>query len=148
MKKFVYIIILLSGTCQAAGIYKWVDENGQTHYGAYPGGNNAQELKVKPGSPTTTRQPTSQQSRKEKQQKLLKAFETERKIKQKNTARKKAQEAKRKKNCILARNQLRGYQESKYLYDLDDKGDRRVLSHKQRQQATDKARAVVKKWCE
>jgi len=38
-----------------AGVYKWVDESGQVHYGDQPGNSNAQEVGIRKNETTTPR---------------------------------------------------------------------------------------------
>jgi hypothetical protein len=53
MKKIMAIILLLSSTMAVAEVYKWVDENGVTHYGSKkPPVVEAEVIKVNSGSGT------------------------------------------------------------------------------------------------
>ena len=48
----LFIFLLTTHAAFAGKVYKWVDKNGDVHYGAQPPAENAQELniKIKPAS--------------------------------------------------------------------------------------------------
>ena len=49
------LLSLLVQTSVHAGIYKWVDENGQVHYGERPGNTTSERLTIRKNETTTPR---------------------------------------------------------------------------------------------
>lgn len=134
-----------------AEIYKWVDKDGNVHYGDKPPdtdreSHQAKELHI-PGQKNNTTDNENTANRQEYQQKLLEAMQTKRQQK-KQEAGKIAQEREQaKQNCVKAKDLLRSYEEAGFLYDLNDKGERVVLTDERRKQATENAKLEVGKWC-
>ena len=44
---FIFLVIQTLQTASAAPVYKWVDEDGQIHYGSKPKSENAKEIEIK-----------------------------------------------------------------------------------------------------
>lgn len=141
------LLFSMTGTAVSAEVYKWVDEQGQVHYGDKAPEQGASSLQVDPG-PAADTPPPDEAERREKRHRLLRAYEQERQIKQQREQEQTAREAERKKRCAWARDRLRRYTHAGALYDLDEEGNRRLLDDSQRQQAEANARQDVKKWCQ
>ena len=108
-----------------AEVYKWIDEQGQTHYEERPAGGDATAVKIQ----DIPKADTSLQKQNEERDKMLKIYEEERNIK--NEEKRKADEENRKRaeQCLVAGNELKDLQQGGAMYyDLDDKGERRYLS--------------------
>lgn len=150
--KFLFFIFLIIQTLQAtnaAPVFKWTDEDGQVHYGSKPKDKNAKEIKIKnkyidSGSST---KPLSAENRAEKLKRFVNSIDAENKSKADEKRKKKEQEKKNIARCNASRDQLRRYENSGALYDLDEKGNRILLNKKQYEQAMQQARARVQKWC-
>ena len=72
---FIFILTSLLSTAHAASVYKWVDEDGQVHYGSKPDNKNAKEIEIKnryidSGNSTV---PLSAEERVDKQKRFLNA---------------------------------------------------------------------------
>ena len=101
-----------------AEIYKWVDENGRTHYGDRPHVNSESvNVRERPQQPNV-KVPAD---RLEKQQRFLRAREIERAKKQQAEAKEKHQAAKRKRNCERAKQELHRQQTATGLYRINEK---------------------------
>ena len=135
-----------AGAASAAGVYKWVDEQGKVHYGDKPQGKDAETGDLAPPPPSAP-PPTTTEDRAEKQRRLLDAYADEREQKQKEAEKKKAEKAEADRKCALAKDRLRRFQRAGYLYELDEKGERQILSDADRAKETREAEADVKKWC-
>ncbi len=48
-------LILLSQTPASAGVYKWVDDDGQVHYGEQPGNAEAEQVTIRHNETTKPR---------------------------------------------------------------------------------------------
>jgi len=150
-KAFLYIIIstFIFSTVNAATVYKWVDEDGQVHYGSRAEHKNAKEIEIKNRyiDSGNSSAPLSAQERVDKQKRFLNALDAENKSISDEKRKKKEQAELKITRCNASRDQLRRYENSGALYDLDEKGNRILLNKKQYEQAMKQARARVEKWC-
>lgn len=96
--------IFLSPAAQAAGVYKWVDEQGKVHYGDRPGNSNASKIAVPTASPPADK---SLSERNAKRDKLLQTMEEERKLKEEDSRKAKQEGAERTQRCIQAQDTLK-----------------------------------------
>ena len=151
------LFLLLTQLAQAE-IYKWVDEHGQTHYGEKPPAYNQAkkiQLRSQPGhSPsasskqnTTIEKPADTATRLEKQKKLIRALSEDRKQKKEQREKLQRMEKQRIRNCAIAKDDLRRYENSSAVYKVDDKGNRITLPSSERDKSILRARAEAKKWC-
>jgi len=142
----VFVALLFAAPLvYAQGVYKWVDAQGQVHYGERPPEEAAAtEVTIKNSPPPA---PLTQQDRTANTQRVLRAFEEERMQKQQNEAKAAEEAAQRQRNCAVARDRLQRYQSAGYLYELDKNGERRVLNDAQHTSEMRIAEAEVKKYC-
>ncbi|MGD8407640.1 MAG: DUF4124 domain-containing protein [Thiohalophilus sp.] len=141
--------LLLGGlliSTAGAEVYKWTDEQGRVHYGDKPPDQGARQMQIDAGNGSPGPIP-SEAERREKTQRLLRAYDEERRIKQQQEQRQEAEEAERRRRCARARDRLRRYTYAGSLYQLDDQGNRRYLDDSNRQQTEERARQEVEKWC-
>ena len=150
-KAFLYIIIstFIFSTVNAATVYKWIDEDGQVHYGSRADNKNAKEIEIKNRyiDSGNSSAPLSAQERADKQKRFLNALDAENKSISDEKRKKKEQAELKITRCNASRDQLRRYENSGALYDLDEKGNRILLNKKKYEQAMGQARARVEKWC-
>jgi hypothetical protein len=142
------VLLGCSAAAWGAGVYKWVDEDGQIHYGDRPQGEDVESVKTAPAPSSVPPAATAEEDRLEKQRRLLDAYEKERRDQQAAAEKARAEEEQRQKNCAQARDRLRRFEQAGYLYDLDDNGERVILSDAERARRTDEARREVARWCE
>ncbi len=124
-------------------IYKWVDEQGNTHYTDKPV-EQSEQIEVdteKKGHIQTT------QTREDRRQKLLESMKEDRAREEKQKAKEKKQNKMRKRECVLAQDRLKGYERAGYLYDLDKDGNRVVVSNEERLKVTESLRKNIAKHC-
>lgn len=150
MKKnlfYVSALLIISLSVAQAGIYKWVDDNGQVHYSekAPDKTRAAKEIRLPRYTPSAAT--VSPEQRKQQRSNLLRAFDEERKLRNEAKAKKDQQDARRRHNCILARDKLKNYQRATVLYDLDEKGKRIYLSDTQRSRAVANLKSRINHWC-
>ena len=111
----VLLLIVLTALWVApasAAIYKWVDENGKVHYSNKPPPEeDTQEMEIEsdPGAGTST---LTDEERREKQQRLLDAFEKERGEKEAAQAKAEQEKKERKIWCARAKDDLRELKEA------------------------------------
>ncbi|MGE0384255.1 MAG: DUF4124 domain-containing protein [Gammaproteobacteria bacterium] len=139
-------LLLYCGACAGAGVYKWVDAQGKVHYGDRPGAGNAAPLSIRSGAPVDTPVP-DEAARREKRDRLLNAFAEEKAEKKAKAAEAGKKRAEGQRNCRIAQQRLRDAQDAGFLYEYDDKGERRIFSNDERAAAQARAGADVNKWC-
>ena len=128
----------------ADGVYKWVDEQGEVHYGDRPPVDataNEVEIEDRPGPAEDTA------SRREKARRLLDAIESEREQKKAAAARDQARSAQRKRNCAIAKRRAEILERANSVSVTDDDGQRRYLNDQERAAALARARKLVQEWC-
>ncbi len=142
----IVLSLLLQIPVAVSGVYRWVDENGKTHYGDRPPvAEQAEEIKQKQASPPDSS--PSQNDSAETRQRLLERYQQEREEKQ-EAARKKREEAeKQKRLCERARKQLKYYESYPLLYEKLPDGERRYFSAEEKDQELKKLREAVQQWC-
>jgi hypothetical protein len=140
------LALTLAGTPVAAEVYKWVDAEGNVHYGDRPpsSGQETHSLSL----PSAPDRDSDHGERSLKQRRLLEAFEAERAEAQRvETA---AAEAKREQahKCEQARRTLANFERANVVYTTDESGARVYMSDEERRGAAANARAWIGKHCE
>jgi len=133
-----------------SAVYRWVDKKGNVHFGDRPRSEQAEVLDV-PDSASVGAGLNPQHldtERREKRRKLLDLYQQEREGKQRERKKKAAQEARREAKCAAERDKLKRFETYGYLYQPLAGGGKRILSNAERRQATEEARAKVRRWCE
>jgi len=143
MFRLIMFIMIFALPAQAE-IYKWVDEKGNVHFGDKPVANS--EEIVIPEKTNVQNRPTKQE-RDEKRKRLLESFAEDRADKQEQASKQKKQKQKLDRRCAVARDRMKVYNRSRRLYDLDEKGERVILSDKARQQVVEQLAADISKNC-
>ena len=148
MRRFLIGIILiffLSPAAQAAGVYKWVDEQGKVHYGDRPGNNNASKIAA-PSSPPASDKSLSE--RNAKRDKFLHTMAEERKLKEEDAGKAKLKSEQRKQHCIEAQDKVKRYERAQYIYKPAEGGQEIIYSEEEREKATVEAKKAVEEWCD
>ena len=126
-----------------AKVYKWVDENGQVHYGEQPGNTQAEQVQIRTNETTAPRAIDESKvdyyegKEKDKQETGATAPPEEPKISKKEK-RKLCNEAKSDLAAIMSRGRMR---------EINEKGEYTYLSEEQRQQRISAARKKQKEFC-
>lgn len=144
------VLICLLGAAPLAfaeKIYKWVDSEGNTHYGSQPGGNQSEELKIHNLPAKSTATPTTQPAG-QPQPSFMESFEKEQQEKAEAAAKAAEEKELRDKNCVLARKRMASLEMGGRIYEVDEKGERNYLSDADRQSRLQQAKEDVAKWCE
>ena len=141
--RLIFLLLLFVLPVQA-DVYKWTDDKGRVHYGDKPVTNSKQ---IDISEQKNTRNNLSKAEREERRQRLLETFAVDRAEKKERQKKQDAQNKKINRQCANARDQLKNYNRSSRLYDLNDKGERVIFSDKERQQAIDQLSANIKKYC-
>lgn len=144
--RIVALFVVLAAIPAAAAVYRWVDEDGRVHFGDRPPPGNADRIAV----PVAPAPDAGLKERRLKRQRLLDAFEEERRL-QEQAAGEAAQEAeRRRRNCRQAQARLRGIEASRRVYKLDEHGNRtyRSWDDNEREQAIAATRRAVQEYCD
>ena len=143
----VVALVMLGVYCNAEAkkIYKWVDEEGVTHYGesAPPNTGMAHEIRI----PKTPAVDAAVNTRKERTERLLDTYKQERTEKKETRQAAAEERSQREKNCEMAKDSQFKYQHAATLYRTDDDGNRVVLTDDEYTKVMDDAQAKVDKWC-
>ncbi len=127
----------------AAGeVYKWVDEHGKVHYGDRPR-PGAQSVPLR-DVPEATPMPSE---RVEKRERLLQVLKEQRQEKREEAEERKKQKEERARNCNLAKDRLRNYEQAGTIYEIDNEGNRVIYDEEKQAAAVQAARDAVKQWC-
>ena len=140
------IAFLTSPQGAQAAIYKWVDENGKVHYSDKAPTDDTPQMDIAAGLASTGPTLTDTQ-RKEKQRKVLDAFEKERNDKEAAAGAVVKEKKERKVWCLRANEELAQFRAAGYLYDYDEDGNKVVFSHEQRAVAEKDYEKRIKKLC-
>lgn len=140
----VAVVLWLAVPAALAGdVFKWTDAEGHVHFGDKPPATGgAEQITVRGGHAAVDT------DRRERTERLLQEFATERAEQAEQEAAAAREEAQRVAACNEARNRHFEYQNSGYLYEWDARGEKRVLSDAEHRRARAEARAEVDKWCE
>ena len=146
--RWVFVLFVLASNvlcfnAAADKFYKWVDEDGNTHYGDTAPAGRSQEIHV----PRTPVVDPSVNTRKERTRRLLESFQDERTEKRATRDADAAALKKRRANCEQAEQTQYKYEHSAFLYTTDEQGNRVILSDEEHAEAKAKAQNDVEKWC-
>lgn len=146
---FTSFLVFISGSAIAAPVYKWVDEDGQVHYGSRSKSKNAKKVEIKNRyiEPGNSPAPLSTEERLKKQKRFLNSLDKENEERKEKKREQEEKEAEKISKCNAARSQYGRAERSRAMYNLDEKGNRVYLNEKQFEQALKQARARIQKWC-
>lgn len=139
-------MLSLFATAAFAEIYKWVDENGQTHYTQQaPRDVPATVIKTPPPPAIDPNIAQQQVDDLIKQQESEEKMSIEQQNQQKIAAENKAEQEK---NCKIAQQQLQQYQNNPGRRIMDADGNVTRLTEEERQQKIKEAQENVTKYCQ
>ena len=139
------LLSLLLQTTAIAVVYKWVDENGQVHYGAHPGNTTAERVTIRKNETTAPR--IIKTNKNDKQ-----ANGNEKNIDPATTEAKKSEEPKiskkeKRRMCKQATNDIASISSRGRMREINKKGEYIYLSEKQRQKRLSTARKKQREHC-
>lgn len=130
MRLGCWMLLLCVGHA-GAQVYKWVDANGVTHYGAQPpSGNTAKELRLRDASPPSAGAPPAGQSSTLKEREI--EFRKRQALREREETRLAEERSQRDQDCRAARLEIADMRISRRLYELNDRGERVFMSDAQR----------------
>jgi hypothetical protein len=142
----VFIFLCLFSLVCHGEIYKWVDGQGNTHYGDKPDADQPATQVNIPAQESNNILP-KQENREERRRRLAEVLQEDRLKKKEEKEKDRAQKDEQKKQCIYAKDKLRNLEAAGRLYDLDKDGNRIILSENQRTASIENYRAQIKAHC-
>lgn len=137
---------LMAGTAGSTEIYKWVDEEGNVHYGDVPEGRAAEALAIDSRRTDPDRVQAEQESVAALQESLAeRAQARDEAAAEREEAR--AEAEKRAKQCDEARERLRVAMEAQRLYKQDENGERVWYDDEDYERIRNEARQLVDERC-
>lgn len=148
MKFSIFFILLALPIFATAGIYKWTDENGVVHYGERPAENsNATSVAIQKKTQSKANE-QARQERLKREKRLSDALDAERREKEAKQAERREEIKGKKLACKKLRNELKDLERSYTIfYELDDDGERVILTDEQIQEKQEELREQIKKNC-
>ncbi len=144
LKLFIVLSVMFSISAHA-GVYRWVDADGNTHFGDQPPAEAAsREVKVKVPAADTD---VSAQQRQQRMRDFLEEQQKEREARQADQAKLAKQRAKKAKLCTQMRAELKNLARISTFYDLDENGDRVYVTEEENEQLRKEFRQKVKEAC-
>lgn len=140
--------MLIGPVAVAAKVYKWVDKEGNVHYGAQKpeGSGGAQEMRIKVKEPAfeepvqaDTKAKKGGSESKEEKVKVSSQKEKE-EIEKKNAEI-------RKKNCSIAKKRMASINAGGRLYEVDEKGERKFWDDTTKKAKQAEAQSMINEWC-
>ena len=128
----------------SAQVYKWVDENGKTHYSDKPHDKQSETVQIR----KTPKLDPGLETRLKKQKRLLEVMDEERQESRENKAAKAEEKLKRVANCAKSRSKLQNIKNARFLYEESvDPHNPKVYSVEDRVKATKDTEKAVQHWC-
>jgi len=127
------LVLLLAGASQGAGVYRWVDGEGRTHFGDRPPPEAAAEQLALPRSRTQPAGPSaSEAERAEARRKLLDYYDDKRSEEKAAEEQAGRERAAREAACLQARQALRRYTATGRIFKPTSDGGRAYLGAEER----------------
>ncbi|WP_417515278.1 DUF4124 domain-containing protein [Marinobacter sp.] len=146
MKGLTIIFLLLAAPFTHAGAYRWVDENGQTHFGDRPPANAVtDEVRLKVPPPSSDAAATE---RKQRVNEFLQQSEKERAAREENQARQEARAAKLEAHCEALQARLKYLKSVSGIYRLNKDGERVFVNDEENERIRKEFRARVQSECD
>lgn len=144
--RLIGVAIALLGTAGlASAAYKWVDENGVTHFTQHPPPKAPAEYVRPPPPPATS--PDAARKALEQQQQAAEERDAERRERHKQAAEAAAEAQWRSENCARARANLTKLQQHPRFRAMDAEGNVTVWTEERRQEEIHKAAGQVDEYC-
>ena len=141
----ITLLLCLMPLAVNAGVYKWVDEDGRTHFGDRPPASaKPDEVKVD-SAPVTMDSGT--RSRQQKMTDYLEQRQEEREARQKTQAEAEAKAARKAELCRNLRARLKHLESVSTFYNLNDEGERVYVSEAENTRIREDFKKKVRETC-
>lgn len=146
MKGLLIPLLLLVTPITQAGAYRWVDENGQTHFGDRPPASAvADEVRLETAPPNLD---AAASERKQRVSEFLEQSEKERAARGKAQAGQEARAAKLKAHCDALEARLKHLKSVSGIYRLNKEGERIFVNDEENERIRKEFRARVQSECD
>ena len=136
---------LLPSVSHATGVYKWVDDQGQVHYGERPEGQEAEKMTIRTNETTKPRKIASDEDKDGDQ---AEAADGEGQAEQEAAPKKPTiPPAEKRRLCNEAKTDIANISSRGRMREIDAQGNYRYLSEQERQQRLSAARSKQAKYC-
>ena len=144
MRNIFVTFLLLFSTLASAGVFKWVDADGNVHYGDKPT-TTSERLNI--DTQQSNVPVVDDEARAEQRQRLTESLTNDRLDREKQRKEAKDKKDKLNRRCVAAKDRLKNYQRASRLYNLDGEGNRNILSDKSRDKAIADLQVEIRKNC-
>ncbi|EAT11563.1 DUF4124 domain-containing protein [Bermanella marisrubri] len=146
MRISILISVLLFAMPSLAQVYKWVDDNGQTHFSQFPPNESkeAEQINITVGTSGSAEE--AKKRLREQRESLLKDS-IERGLDEEEKMRARAEAEDQQKRCEQAREQLTTLQTGGRVFTTNEAGEREYLDDQKRQDMIKKTQARVNEAC-
>ncbi len=150
-RNMIWTIVLLWATFVPSTngeVYKWVDENGRTHYGEKPPAADAEEMKIKSSASPADSSGKSPEEINAERERLLKVYEEERQQKEEEKLEQENRQAELREKCMELENKLQDMKEGgAQYYRVDESGKRQYVSDEELQKRIQTMQELYNKEC-
>lgn len=145
MKALLLLLCLLATPVTFAGTYRWVDENGQTHFGDRPpAGAASDEINV---TPAPVDEDAAARARKARMNEFLEQSEKERAERNEAKARREAAAKERQARCEQLRGRLKYLKSVSKIYRINNDGERVYVDDEENERLRREFTARVQSEC-
>ena len=138
------VLLLFIAFNSYAAMYKWVDEDGNTHYSEKPPAGDIDVQTIKPPPKVDTEAANQELANKQEQ---LKQVDENRSKQAEEEAALQQQAAIQKKNCETAQKNLATINANPRVYSTDEQGNRYKVGEDERQQKIAAAKKAIAEYC-
>ncbi len=140
-------VILLAGTAMAGDIYKYVDKDGNVHYGDRPSGEATEQRMALASRSTDSASVDARIEQRLERDAQREEARQERAAEKEEAAAVREEAEKRAARCEESRARLQSYDAALRLYKQDENGERVYLDDAQRAAAEKRARDAISEYC-
>ena len=148
---FLSLVLMLLPCMVSAEIYKWVDKDGNVHFGDRSNHSDAVELNIKGQADKRMNADKNSDeeglTREEKRQRILDVMNEDREERDRLKEEEREQKKNKKIQCARLKDKLRNVKRATGLYNLDESGNRVFLSNKDRSKSENSLRKAIDKNC-
>jgi hypothetical protein len=141
---FALLLLAAAGLAQA-GVYKWVDEKGVTHYSSTPHDSSSQQVKVQPPAA-----PASENSSSSSNMRLWEANESMKRSREQRQQRdemEKREREEKSRRCDAARQRLQSLQDHGRIFSRNQQGEKEYWDDATKEAEIKKAQDAIKNNC-
>lgn len=140
-------VILLAGSAMAGEIYKYVDEDGNVHYGDRPTGEATEQRMAVVSRGTSSASVDAQIDQLRESDAERAEARKLREVEEQEAADARAEAEERAAKCQENRARLRSFGEARRLYKQDENGERVYLDETERTAAETRIRDLITEYC-